>query len=572
MRALLGQEDLGIQMNNHNSKIFFLIFFLLMCAPAFAQPLPGALHVWTIPYSKESQLGLGDSLSLFSGRLDRCIEYKDMEAKYTGESSITVRFIGSSSDLEAELKRSFSAQATSHIDVAKLGEFRSSIKYVGSFEDFIKDARNTTFLEIKAHSDSGRDFIEKYSIKEEYKNAFKEYKNSFENIKIHPKEEYQSNFTDNCGTHFIRGITRASSIRVLFRFKGLDKFYKKLFDNAINVSGGASVGIISKIKGGASVNITTKVSSLLKMAAKLSDVKVDVETIGGGGLETLVPIVAGLNYKAPEESVKEILKNLAKAASDFNNDNAGRISFIVAPYFSTPKQIASKPERFDVLEEIYKALIRVDQVLRKYTEYEDRNHDIWAKYFRVKAEKLKSLRDKLRVSFQKCSQEGACKFNSSTEIEGVFLDDVITVEAIDANCSYGIPGKSVGLPNEGNLISSVTVRVKGKMMFKDKVDLHGITFYALTPDLEEKQLPVIFDKHFQIHEDEDTVYIDMYTPDFPKDIYVTNGKLNEARLIAERKKVTRSIYLARIPFIGSGEDIEVVFGYPHIKGCSPRQE
>jgi hypothetical protein len=189
------------------------------------------------------------------------------------KSTLSFNFIRDFNEFDNLFKVSYNLEASGSVNVASLLSGESSLHSFGSFEDFLKNDSDTALIVIEAYAEHGRDLLNNFNLAQ----------TPYGDLLDHKK---YSEFRALCGTHFIQGWNKRSSIRVIYKVENLDRQSKIILENTMQGSAGAKVGI-SDLSGSAKTTISGALSNTLSLASKLGKVSANVEAQGGKGIGTI---------------------------------------------------------------------------------------------------------------------------------------------------------------------------------------------------------------------------------------------------------------------------------------------
>lgn len=553
----------------HASKVglLALVFALSNTAPSRADDSPALAAVLDglsgIPYENNNPFAIGDGVNVnesLSPR-ERCVEFKPeqliADTNGSTDSGLDINIVRDYDEFQSELKFSLSMFASANANFADIASGSTSLTGFGKYESFLSREKTSVLLVLNAHANQGRNLINDYSLKAPYQAL----------IDAGKFDE----FVRRCGTHFIRGWTRSSSIKVLFTASELDQTAKTIISTTFESSAKGSFKI-ADIGGGAETKISSDLSTLLATASKLGRLSHEITATGGLGVPTLGKTLDGVDVSSPT-NMKDFLKGIVAASADFSLANSAPDRFIFAPYPQIEgRQPPQNLGRFDHLGKIYKALMAVDEQLSQYKEYKARDFAIWNKYFRVYEEKIAALRQMIVNRYVSCRQEGKCDLDFPAKVDGLLLDDVLYSGDLSVVCPQSFEKQdqlNQNSPVTQKVLSTVIVRWAGQMRYLDDIDLQGAELEQLTPDLKIIKLP--FDTSLQLRTTENpdkTVsgFITVHREQVDQARLYKDGQLDFDYVSGVRRDAARSIYIIKLP-TNSGIDVESVMGYPNMAGC-----
>jgi hypothetical protein len=516
-----------------------------------------------IPYESNNPFAIGDGVNVnesLSPR-ERCVEYKPeqllSDTSGSTASGLDINIVRDYDEFQSELKFSLSMFASANANLADIAGGSTSLTGFGKYENFLSREKTSVLLVLNAHADQGRNLITDYSLKAPYQAL----------IDAGKFDE----FVKRCGTHFIRGWTRSSSIKVLFTASELDQTAKTIISTTFDSSAKGNFKI-ADIGGGAETKISSDLSTLLATASKLGKLSHEITATGGLGVPTLGKTLDDVDVSNPT-NMKDFLKGIVAASADFSLANSAPDRFIFAPY---PQLEGRQPPqnlgRFDHLGKIYKALMTVDEQLSQYKDYKTRDFVIWNKYFRVYQEKIAALRQTIVNRYISCRQEGKCDLDFPAKVDGLLLDDILFDGILSVVCPQSFEKQDQLNPNSPVtqvVLSSVIVRWEGQMRYLDDIDLQGAELEQLTPDLKLVKLPFDIAAQLRTTENPDKTtsgFITVHREQVDQTKLYKDGKLDFDYVSSVRRTAARSIYIIKLP-TNSGIDVESVMGYPNMAGC-----
>ena len=344
-------------------------------------------------------------------------EKGDVQSDTEGSTSSTlnVKLVRSYEDAQRDLNFSYSYQASAKVNLAKIVSGESSLTAAGSYANFFRQQSDTMLLVIEASANHGRDYIPNYPLDQKYQTLL-------------DQKQYEQ-FEKECGTHFIRAVTRVSTLRVIFTFSNLTKNSKNVITQKLGSSGGVNVGVGSLSAGG-KAELSANLSIAIGTGSKLGNVTYDVTATGGAGVATVGKLLSGANLSSTED-ISKVIEGIIGATGDFSRKNSAPDKYILIPY---PQTSGIAPpfnqQQYDKLGEIFRALIRVDAQREIYAKYQKENADLWQKYFRVYALKLDDVRKVVVSAYVTCRRDGKCDQSLPDVVDGVLSSGHIVHWAI----------------------------------------------------------------------------------------------------------------------------------------------
>lgn len=559
-------------MNFKYAKGSMLLLLLLsgwFSTPAAAQKLPtlqDALDgLAKLSFGRDSKLTIGDSVDVVdpSTPKERCIAFDaaQLKADTSGaiNSNISFRLVRDLDQFENTFKFSYSVEAAASVNFAKIISGQSSLSSFGSFENYLRRDKESLLLVIEATALHGRDFVHDYDLKQDYK----------ELVKAGNYEEFRK----RCGTNFVRGWNRVSSISAIVEISNLDQEGKIAISNTMTGVLGASVSAGDLLGGSAKTTISNTLSDTLRLAEKLGKVNATVEAVGGLGIPSITAIVNSGNLSDPQV-MQNLLTAIAQKASDFTYQNSSPDEFILVPY---PQLDVTKVKfngaNFEKLGKIYKALLRVDQRAALYDDYRQRDQRLWDQYFRTVAESIKALRIDLVEAYRACRNDGNCDADIPGELDGLILGDLLADGSLQARCFYSYKYEDAAggqVVATLNYLSSIAVVWKGKLNFARQVDAESAEALMIDPSFTLKNLQ--FDPTARQNvrttesEDQDELFLDVYRESIVPASITASGELDLNALRDIRKRVAQSVFVMRYQTV-NGISIDETLGRPEMRDC-----
>lgn len=507
---------------------------------------------------------VGDTLDSldFETPLNRCVVYDDEDFKYDtlGSTEANLRFylIRNFDELENDFKFSISSYASAKANVAKIVSGSASFKGSGKIENFLTRQHQSMMLVLEANAKYGRQLITQYNYSDEYQTLLAE--GNFEKVR------------EQCGTHFVRGFSNVSKIRVSFTFSNLSTGSKTLISNSFKGEGGGGFSI-GDLGAETKSSLSTSISNTLSLASKLGKVSISVDTVGGAGISTIGKVLSSAKI-TDVSTIDQLIDALVKAADDFTYENSAPDTLLIAqhPYLQSA-QVEYASIDFDLLGEIYRQLLRIDGIRNTLESYRTEDPHLWEKYFRVLNEQVDLARAELAKRYQQCRLQGECDYESKIDIPGYFLNDVIFDGTLVGECVHSYEFTDDGDPSNPekfDVLSSISLIWTGRIRFIEEVDTRATEILQITPALDLEDIKFNAPKQMRLatpdSNNEARMYVSVnHIPVIEDDISVA-GKLNEEKLMELRKFIAQSIYVARF-FLLNGQTVEVPLGYPDLSAC-----
>jgi hypothetical protein len=537
-------------------------------APSVSQILDG---LSSIQFDSSTGFALGDTLAVTSpsSPLQRCMDYDqtaDVKVDTPGSvsSSMNVYLVKTLDDLERTTNFSFSTSASMGFDFGKALGAKGDTNQNGKLEQFVHNERQSLLLIIEATADQGRDYISDFKLRKKFSDL----------IAVGKVQD----FVAQCGTHFIRGVSKRSGLRLTFNITNLNESSKRLISYHFDSTGSANASMMG-ITANAKASVSADVSDTLKLASNFGKITYEVQATGGLGIGTL-----GKTLKAADLSnltdFRKIMDAMADATQDFGAKNAAPDKFILVPHPQIkPSDYKFDPKRYDVLGRIYKAVLRVNEQATLYDSYKTANYGLWDKYFRVYTDKIAALKTSLLKQYTNCRDQGKCDEAVPDAVDGLILSDITYNGKLRAVCPLGNAQRARINSQSSSAIeylSMVTIDWTGQIRFFPDIDINGAELYRITPGLVLEKLPLDVRKQITWEADPRKsdqgrafVSVAYLTTDVSK--AVTNGIVDVNYLTEFRNNAARSIYFIRLPLM-AGFQAEEIFGFPEMKGCKVMDE
>ncbi|MGO6943430.1 hypothetical protein [Rhizobium johnstonii] len=537
---------------------------ILTMSPAHGTTLDTALDgLSKVSFGTESTLAIGDSIDVIDPNVarERCIEVKDGDIKKDTEgavaSHLSFSFVKDFKSFENTLNVSYSVEASGSAKLGKILGGGTTLTNFGAFESFLKEENSSALIIVEASANQGRELIQDFALRDKYQGLL-------------TQKKYDE-FRNLCGTHFIRGWTRKSSIRVIFKISNIDKQGKLVLENTMKATTKGNFDL-EALSGETKVDLSSSLKDTLILASKLGRVSARVDATGGKGIPTITQILQAGDPTDPTFTGK-LLSSLAEVAKDFDINNSAPDLFLVMRYPSIKSSdVKFDAENFDRLGKIYRALLVIDQRLSVYEDYKEKDPVLWAKYFRVSTEEIANARTGLIGAFDNCRNQGKCDY-ALPEVKGLILDDLFTMGILKATCihSYNhddvINGKKV---EAFRYLSSIAITWESQVSFLDAIDFESTQVSAITPNLILKQIAFDPGQRMQIRTVDGTkdgdIFVDVARENIdPKEVQDEDGiKIDSLRKI--RAKVAQSIFILTTQ-TNNGLQVEAVLGSPDMSDC-----
>lgn len=547
----------------------FAAVFVLLCLNNMVLAAPetdiafGVDGLSQLSYDAKGPFAIGDSVDSLDLSLpkQRCINYqqKDVISDTSGSTSskLSVQLVRSYDDAQRKLNFSYSYQASAKVDFAKIVSGESSLTASGSYERFFREEHDSVLLIVEAFAEHGRDYIENYPLQDKYQ-------------KLIDARQFVD-FQQQCGTHFIRGVTRVSRLRVAFTFSNLTKTSKDIISQSLGSSGGVTMGI-NALSAGGKTEMSSNLSVALGAGSKLGKVSYDVSATGGVGVATIGKLLAGANL-ASSEDISKLLDGIVAATSDFTRTNSAPEQYILIPY---PETVSVAPpfntQRYDKLGELFRALLRIDAQREIYSQYQKDDAKLWAKYFQPYALKLNDARKLVLDAYASCRRDGKCDAKLPTQVDGIFLQDILANGQLNATCPLSYAAKDS--PNAVSstplkFVSSFLIDWKGQIRFLDDLDIAATELLRIGPDLKVEKItfrPDLYARFRGNNDGSSTLFLSVYARSVDPAKAVKDNQVDYSYLMEERKDVARSIYVARFTFKNS-LTLDQPLGMPTMSQC-----
>lgn len=538
-----------------------LMASLLSGSPSFADYTSALGTLSKTSFNRDSQLAIGDTLDVLDASLpkERCVEFKpdDVKPDTTGavKTNISVKYMKNFSDFENTLNISWSAEAHSSANLADIVSGSTTLRNFGNFENYLKRQEESAMIVIEASALHGRDFINNWQLKDEYKQLI--------------SAGNYIEFRRRCGTHFVRGWNRESGLIIRISLSNINNEARTAIAATISSAAEGKVGI-DDLSGAAKASMTTSLADTLKLASKLGNYHADAEAIGGYGIETISPLLSNLGAN---QQIDKVLDAIVAKAKDFSYNNSAPDEFILVPFPQlSAENVGFNAENYKKLGEIYKALVIVDQRLGLYDEYKTANNAIWSKYFRVSSDSVKVLRDTLVSAYVACRDVGQCDVDIPTKMDGLILSDLFADGQLYAKCAYSYVHEDIvnGEPAENfNYLSSISIVWKSKFNFYPEIDWNSGEIIVIDPEFNLTQTsfdPVAAQGVYPNSPDSGTIFMEAYRKSISQDEFIRDGKFSVDAIRDLRSRMGQSTYVARYRTQG-GQEVEETLGRPSFANC-----
>jgi hypothetical protein len=516
-----------------------------------------------LDYSSTSPFALGDGLSSLnlSQPRERCIQYEPTDLAEDTAGAVTTRLraflVRDHRDLSTEFNYNYSVQATASATVAKILSGESSLTNTGRFEAFFRSQRQSLMLVVEASADHGRRMIGGYQLQP--------------TIQSLVNERNFAEFERRCGTHFLRGVQRRSTLRIVFHLSDLDQTMRSTIASTWMSSNKGSL-TVEAATATARTELSSSISLALTLASRSGRVSTQVEASGGSGIATVGKLIEGLQVTSVND-IQRLVSGVVDAAKDFTAANAAPGQFIVVAYPQLPSLPAFDNVRFDALGVIYSKLLRVDEQLEEYRTYRTEAPTLWERYFRPYQERMEALRNDLVLAYRMCLSGGTCTSSTPDVVDGVFLSNVITSGVLRADClrtSTVEEAINIASPTVIQVLSSLTLLLRADLRFYDHLDVLGTEVFRLTPDFTRESIPFRPNEFMRVSDatgEMRRLFATVYSRALDPREVTTDGRVDYAKLSAIRDDVARSLYVIRFA-LSNGRRIEQVLGFPDMRGCT----
>jgi hypothetical protein len=517
------------------------------------------------PYGIDVDLAIGDTLDAIdpSKPKERCLTVIDGNIKADTEgavkSNLTFRLIKNVDEFQNELKVDYNVEASSSANFGKLLGGGSTLKNFGHFENFLKKDTESALIVIEASAEHGRDLLQEFILKPEFK-------------KLIENKTYKE-FRKLCGTHFIRGWTRRSSIKVVYELSNLNEEAKIILYNTFTATANANFDI-KVFSADAKTTVSNTLADTLTLAQRLGKVTVDVESTGGAGMKTNISAFVSSGDPTKKDFLDGLLTKLAEASNDFTYANSAPDTFLITPFPSLDFTVLDfDPKNYEQLGKMYKNLLRVDQRLAVYDAYKTKDLRLWEKYFRVTTEELVSLRAQLIAAYSNCKNSGQCEMVTKDKIDGLILDDLFTDGKLLTRCLYSnhyedkAGGKTI---ESGKYLSSIIVFWRSGINFLKSIDIDSSSISQISPAFELSKRPFDPSRQQNVRVDQGgdsgDILIDVarLTID-PRDVEI-DGKLQTDKIRDLRSNLAQTVFVSDFRTL-NGLNVEEVLGRPELENC-----
>lgn len=535
----------------------------------------------SVRFDSGTGFALGDTISILrpSSPLKRCVEYdqtSDVKSDTAGSvaSNLNVYIVKSLDDFERNTTFSFATSASMGFGFGQAFGASGDMKQNGQFEQFVHRERQSLLLVLEANADQGREFISNYKLRKEYAEL--------------ASAGNPDAFIRNCGTHFIRAVKKRSGIRVIFNVSNLTENSKRVISYHFETSASAK-GTIKLLTAEARSSASVDIADTLKLASNFGKVTYEVQATGGLGVSTLGKTLKSVDLSNVID-FKKVLDALADATADFSNSNAAPEKFILVPHPELqPGDIKFDAQKYVALGAIYKAILRVNELVELYSSYRDKNVAVWNKYFKVQSDRVRDLRESLLKQYAQCRDMGKCYFEMPSSIEGVMLDSVAVDGHLRALCPIGNKETSaINSKTESSVqyLSSIVVDWTGSLRYFPQIDISGAELYRITPTLTVERIPLNRGQISWQQERDDSgkespilrggqdsaLALITFSHFIPEEEKIrTGGQIDLTYLQSFRANVARSLFVVRLP-LRVGLQVEEVLGFPDMKNCKLFEE
>ncbi len=456
------------------------VYLCIIASNVYAQTnLSNALDgLRSASFGKDSLIVIGDSVDVIDPITPktRCIEFEDtaenvrFDTEGAVSSEIDFKIIKNLRQFENTFKLDYRVEASSSANFAEVLSGKASVTNFGKLENYLKEERTSILLLIEAKADHGREIIRNFDLKNEYKDLL--------------KSGNVDEFRKNCGTHFIRGWNRVSTVSVYVEITGLDQQAKFIIENTLDTSVEGKAKLV-KFGAEAKLKTTTKISNALKLAEKFGKVKATASARGGKGIETIEALVNTQPLSDPDV-LSNLLEHISDAASDFTIKNSAPDQFIIVAYPQLDVQSVTFDQvSYEKLGEIYKALLIADQEVERHNRLKESRYDVWNKYFRVNYEEVNNIRDALIEMYTNCKRFGKCEGVIPSNINNIRIEDLFDKGSLVGGCSYK---KWSG---NKNLLSSILVTWNSSFYASDDIDFDSLNAFVIDSELQVTRMNII---------------------------------------------------------------------------------
>jgi len=546
-------------------KLQIVIVCLLLSSPIFANDIQlssvlDGLHVTS--FGRESQLVIGDTVDAAdpSTPKERCVVFNDQgslvrDTAGSLDSTITINVLRNSSDFENHFKIDYRLEASASANFLGVISGKTTLNSFGKVENFLKRQDKSLLMIIEASAHHGREMIRDFSLRPQYKALL--------------EKKMFKKFRRMCGTHFVRGWTRVSSVSVEIEFTELNQNAKLILEKSIQASTGGKIAIDDIGSAETETKITSNIANTLKLAEKIGKDNIRVSAKGGAGIGTIGAIVNSGQLSDPAV-VDSLLQNLGTAAKDFSLENSAPEKYIMVEHPSiNADAIGFDPVNYEKLGKIYKTLVVVDQRVQEHNELKAERYDTWNKYIRTKTDALKALRSDLVIMYKDCKDNGVCDGEIPKQFDGLLLGDVFHTDTLIGKCNYATSGNK-------QYLKTVFVNWTTQFNLAKDIDFESISAFSLDPKLDRKGLALDPDRDQRLKftkNDEGNsgrLFLQLESIDLFENIEDESLQVDLQNIRARRDSVARSIYVVKYQTF-QGSTYEHVLGVPELRNCPASQ-
>ena len=537
------------------------LFSFLLAFPLLANSLPlssvlDGLHVTS--FGRNSQLVIGDTVDAAdpSTPKERCVHFSDqgklvLDTEGSLNSEISINVLKNSKDFENHFNIDYRLEASASANFLGVVSGKTSLNSFGKVENYLKRQEQSLLMIIEANSHHGREMISDFGLKPQYKALL--------------DKKMFKNFRKICGTHFVRGWTRVSSVSVEIEITELNQNAKLILEKSIQASSGGKLAIEDLGSAETKTKITSNIANTLKLAEKLGKVNIRVAARGGTGIGTISAIVNSGKLSDPEV-VDNLLKNLGSSAKDFSLENSAPEKFIMVEHPSLNSDtIGFDPVNYEKLGTIFKTLVVVDQRLQEHNDLKAQRYDTWNRYIRVKTEALKALRSDLVIMYKDCKDNGVCDGDIPDQFDGMLLGDVFQSDLLQGRCTYAKKG-------DKQYLKTVSVSWISEFDLAKDIDFESISAFSLDPKLDRKGLSLdpTRDQRHDFKEGEPgnagRIFVQLDNVEMFEYIDELPNQEDLQKIRARRDVLARSIYVVKYQTF-QGSTYEHVVGVPELRNC-----
>jgi hypothetical protein len=398
--------------------------FLVSLSPSWGDEDPTSV---VVPYSSTGNRVLGDGVNIAFPytALGRCVSYADKgddkedvgwetEGAITSDGKIRISTVADEEKKTTDLSLGF--QTTAKIN-ASVFNANSDFDVGSSTETFRSDASKTITLEYFAEADYGKHSIKNYTRDKDAPS---------------PTGDILQ-FRQICGSHFLRGQHRESSLSVLIRINTSSQQGKDALTAHLNQTLGGGVSL-KAISGEAGDKLISTYKSIIEFARSSGTVSVDYRAKGGPGIEA-----AGEAAKATDPADFTKLSQIASSVSQlFTQKNSGITGYIL----QANTALGAPPVNFDLdrvqqIGVLTRGLVRLGEAAKRYDSLKSQHLDEYTKYFQTYGDQVTLLRSQLIDKINSCAAGGNCTPSEGDVLKGlVYLEDIFAEAKVSLSCQY----------------------------------------------------------------------------------------------------------------------------------------